>query len=88
MGETFYSVKQKRWPDWGLNPGPSRHIPDAFTSKSTNLLIMPLPSEQHQNTTSEYTPCKTDTRRGMIKHMHGCLGKVPLIGPYSICQIT
>ena len=19
-------VKQKRWPDWGLNPGPSRHI--------------------------------------------------------------
>ena len=76
-------VKQKRWPDWGLNPGPSRHIPDAlttelsglFTSKSTNLLIMPLPSEQHQNTTSEYTPCKTDTCRGMIKHMHGCLGK-------------
>ena len=38
---------------------------------------MPLPSEQHQNTTSGYTPCKTDTRRGMIKHMHGCLGKVP-----------
>ena len=38
---------------------------------------MPLPSEQHQNTTSEYTPCKTDTRRGMIKHMHGCLGKAP-----------
>ena len=36
---------------------------------------MPLPSEQHQNTTSEYTPCKTDTRRGMIKHMHGCLSK-------------
>ena len=36
---------------------------------------MPLPSEQHQNTTSEYTPCKTDTRRGMMKHMHGCLGK-------------
>ena len=38
---------------------------------------MPLPSEQHQNTTSEYTPCKTDTHRGMIKHMLGCLGKVP-----------
>ena len=38
---------------------------------------MPLPSEQHQNTTSEYTPCKIDTRRGMIKHMLGCLGKVP-----------
>ena len=37
---------------------------------------MPLPSEQHQNTTSEYTPCKTDTHRGMIKHMLGCLGKV------------
>ena len=37
---------------------------------------MPLPSEQHQNTTSEYTPCKSDTRRGMIKHMLGCLGKV------------
>ena len=36
---------------------------------------MPLPSEQHQNTTSEYTPCKTDTHRGMIKHMLGCLGK-------------
>ena len=39
------------------------------------ILIMPLPSEQHQNTTSEYTPCKTDTHRGMIKHMLGCLGK-------------
>ena len=38
---------------------------------------MPLPSEQHQNTTSEYTPCKTDTRRGMIKHMLGCWDKVP-----------
>ena len=38
---------------------------------------MPLPSEQHENTTSEYTPCKTDTRRGMIKHMLGCLGKAP-----------
>ena len=38
---------------------------------------MPLPSEQHQNTTSEYTPCKTDTHRGMIKHMLGCLGKAP-----------
>ena len=37
---------------------------------------MPLPSEQHQNTTSEYAPCKTDTHRGMIKHMLGCLGKV------------
>ena len=36
---------------------------------------MPLPSEQHQNTTSEYTPCKIDTHRGMIKHMLGCLGK-------------
>ena len=38
---------------------------------------MPLPLEQHQNTTSEYTLCKTDTCRGMIKHMLGCLGKVP-----------
>ena len=38
---------------------------------------MPLPSEQHQNTTSEYTPCKTDTHRDMIKHMLGCLGKAP-----------
>ena len=38
---------------------------------------MPLPSEQHQNTTSEYTPCKTDTHRGMIKHILGCLGKAP-----------
>ena len=28
-------------------------------------------------TTSEYTPCKTDTLRGMIKYMLGCLGKVP-----------
>ena len=78
------SVKQKKWPGWGLNTGPSRHIPDALTielsglyQKSTNLLIMPLPSEQHQNTTSEYTPCKTDTCRGMIKHMLRCLGKVP-----------
>ena len=47
------------------------------TSKSTNLLIMPLPSELHQNTTSEYTPCKTDTLRGMITHMLGSLGKAP-----------
>ena len=50
---------------------------DPITSKSTKLLIMPLPSESHQNTTSEYTPCKTDTLRGMITHMLGCLGKAP-----------
>ena len=30
---THISVKQKRWPDWGLNPGPSRHIPDALTTE-------------------------------------------------------
>ena len=31
------SVKQKRWPDWGLNPGPSRHIPDALTTELSGL---------------------------------------------------
>ena len=30
-------VKQKRWPDWGLNPGPSRHIPDALTTEISGL---------------------------------------------------
>ena len=30
-------VKQKRWPDWGLNPGPSRHIPDALTTELSGL---------------------------------------------------
>ena len=29
--------KQKRWPDWGLNPGPSRHIPDALTTELSGL---------------------------------------------------
>ena len=32
-----YTVKQKRWPDWGLNPGPSRHIPDALTTELSGL---------------------------------------------------
>jgi hypothetical protein len=32
------SVKQKRWPDWGLNPGPSRHIPDALTTELSGLI--------------------------------------------------
>ena len=32
-----FSVKQKRWPDWGLNPGPSRHIPDALTTELSGL---------------------------------------------------
>ena len=31
------SVKQRRWPDWGLNPGPSRHIPDALTTELSGL---------------------------------------------------
>jgi hypothetical protein len=31
------SVKQKRWPDRGLNPGPSRHIPDALTTELSGL---------------------------------------------------
>ena len=30
-------VKQKRWPDWGLNPGPSRHKPDALTTELSGL---------------------------------------------------
>ena len=30
-------VKKKRWPDWGLNPGPSRHIPDALTTELSGL---------------------------------------------------
>ena len=30
-------VKQKRWPDWGLNPGPSRHILDALTTELSGL---------------------------------------------------
>jgi hypothetical protein len=30
-------VKQKRWPDWGLNPGPSRHIQDALTTELSGL---------------------------------------------------
>ena len=34
---TLDSVKQKRWPDWGLNPGPSKHIPDALTTKLLGL---------------------------------------------------
>ena len=32
------TVKQKRWPDWELNPGPSRHIPDALTTELSGLL--------------------------------------------------
>jgi hypothetical protein len=32
------SVKQKRQPDWGLNPGPSRHIPDALTTELSGLI--------------------------------------------------
>jgi hypothetical protein len=31
-------VKQKRWPDQGLNPGPSRHIPDALTTELSGLI--------------------------------------------------
>ena len=31
------TVKQKRQPDWGLNPGPSRHIPDALTTELSGL---------------------------------------------------
>ena len=42
-------VKQRKWPDWGLSPGPSRHIPNALTTELSGLyqylLIMPLPSE-------------------------------------------
>ena len=34
---SIVSVKQKRWPDWGLNPGPSRHIPDALTTELSGL---------------------------------------------------
>ena len=30
-------VKQKRWLDWGLNPGPSRHIPNALTTELSGL---------------------------------------------------
>ena len=30
-------VKQKRWPDLRLNPGPSRHIPDALTTELSGL---------------------------------------------------
>ena len=30
-------VKQKRQPDWELNPGPSRHIPDALTTGLSGL---------------------------------------------------
>jgi hypothetical protein len=30
-------VKQKRRPDWELNPGPSRHIPDALTTELSGL---------------------------------------------------
>jgi hypothetical protein len=30
-------VKQKRRPDRGLNPGPSRHIPDALTTELSGL---------------------------------------------------
>ena len=33
----FSDIKQKRWPDWGLNPGPSRHIPDALTTELLGL---------------------------------------------------
>ena len=33
------TVKHKRWPDWGLNPGPSRHIPDALTTELSGLLL-------------------------------------------------
>ena len=29
----LFGVKQKRRPDWGLNPGLSRHIPDALTAE-------------------------------------------------------
>ena len=32
-----WGLKQKRWPDWGLNPGPSRHIPDALTTELSGL---------------------------------------------------
>jgi hypothetical protein len=31
------TVKQKRQPDWGLNPGPSKHIPDALTTELLGL---------------------------------------------------
>ena len=34
-------VKQKRWTDWGLNPGPSRNIPDALTTELV-MLIYPI----------------------------------------------
>jgi hypothetical protein len=30
-------VKQKRQPDRGLNPGPSKHIPDALTTELSGL---------------------------------------------------
>jgi hypothetical protein len=33
----FVVVKQKRRPDQGLNPGPSRHIPDALTTELSGL---------------------------------------------------
>ena len=36
MSLNLYCVKQKRWPDWELNPGPSRHIPDAVEFKRLN----------------------------------------------------
>ena len=35
--EDVLDVKQKIWPDWGLNPGPSRHIPDAPTTELSGL---------------------------------------------------
>jgi hypothetical protein len=35
--ESGYCVKQKRRPDSGLNPEPSRHIPDALTTELSGL---------------------------------------------------
>ena len=37
IAATEGNVKQKRQPDWELNPGPSRHIPDALTTELAGL---------------------------------------------------
>ena len=33
----LFCVKTKRWPHWGLNPGPTGYIPDALPTKLSGL---------------------------------------------------
>ena len=38
MGQQHRMSRLNKWPDWGLNPGPTGHIPDALPTELSGLI--------------------------------------------------